>query len=246
MSVSDSPSASGALIATLGSRSVIAPGIVDLIFAMRTPARLDFRAGQFVSIMVGKDAAGNTLKRSYSIASPPHQGDRLRFIMRVMPEGAASQFVAALPLGAEVRMTGPHGFFVLEEEHPGDIVMGATGTGVSAVMPMLDELARRFDGGVRFLHWGARHEEDLFARHEIEALCQAARTELTISLTAPKPGWTGTRGRITQAIVDRLSTLTSPTFYLVGNGAMIAELKTELGGRGVNRKRQIRTEAFFD
>ena len=38
----------------------------------------------------------------------------------------------------------------------------------------------------------------------------------------------------------------APTFYLVGNGAMITELKRELISRGVNRKTQIRTEAFFD
>ena len=43
-----------------------------------------------------------------------------------------------------------------------------------------------------------------------------------------------------------LPSLLSPTFYLVGNGAMISELKRELLGHGVNRKKQIRTEAFFD
>lgn len=245
MVVSDSTSASGALSAALGSRSVIAPGIVDLEFTMRNPARLIFRAGQFVSMVVGKDAAG-TLKRSYSIASPSHQADRLRFIIRVMPEGAASEFVMKLPIGGEVRMTGPHGFFVLEAEHPGDIIMGATGTGVSAVMPMLDDLARRVDGGRRSLYWGSRHEEDLFARAEIEDLCHKAATQLTISLTEPPQGWTGARGRITKAIVDQLPRSISPTFYLVGNGGMISDLKTELCARGVNRKRQIRTEAFFD
>jgi CDP-4-dehydro-6-deoxyglucose reductase len=246
MGVSDSPSASGALLAALDSRTVIAPGIVDLEFAMRDPARLTFRAGQFVSFLIGKDGLGGTLKRSYSIASPSHQGDRLRFIIRVIPDGAASEFVTVLPIGGEVRMTGPHGFFVLDAEHPGDIVMGATGTGASALMPMLGELERRSDGGDRFLHWGARHEEDLFARREIEDLCRKARSRLSISLTDPPPGWTGARGRITQAIVDQLPGLTAPTYYLVGNGSMISDLKTELCARGVNRKQQIRTEAFFD
>jgi len=40
--------------------------------------------------------------------------------------------------------------------------------------------------------------------------------------------------------------LRAPTFYLVGNGAMIADAKRALMDRGVDRKRQIRTEAFFD
>ena len=53
-----------------------------------------------------------------------------------------------------MRMTGPHGFFVLDPEHAGDLVFGATGTGVAAVMPMLGELSRRTDGGRRYLFWG--------------------------------------------------------------------------------------------
>jgi hypothetical protein len=43
-----------------------------------------------------------------------------------------------------------------------------------------------------------------------------------------------------------LPQLVSPTFYLVGNGAMISDVKRELMARGIDRKRQIRTEAFFD
>ena len=71
---------------------------------------------------------------------------------------------------------------------------------------------------------------------------------MRIYLSAPQEedAWDGARGRITPAILAQLPSLTSPTFYLVGNGAMITELKRELVERGVNRKKQIRTEAFFD
>ena len=54
------------------------------------------------------------------------------------------------------------------------------------------------------------------------------------------------RPRCHPAIVAELGEWTRPTFYLVGNGAMIRELKTELVQRGVDRKAQIRNEAFFD
>jgi ferredoxin-NADP reductase len=239
-------SSSGPLTASLADRRIIAPGVADLVFAMRSPERLDFQAGQFVSIAVGKDARGIVLRRSYSIASPSAEGERLRIIVRVIPEGTASGYLMALPLGGEVHMTGPHGFFILDAQHAGDVVFGATGTGVAAVMPMLPELGRRPPPGRRYLYWGVRHEEDLFARDEVESLCREADTVLRLFLTAPPPGWTGGRGRITRAIVDSLPDLESPTFYLVGNGAMIAELKEELVARGINRKRQVRTEAFFD
>lgn len=238
--------ASGPLTAALVSRTVIAPAIVDLVFAMRSPARLEFRAGQFVSLGVDRDAGGATIRRSYSIASFADAGEQLRFIIRVIPEGIASEFLMAIPIGAEVQMTGPHGFFVLEPEHPGDVVFGATGTGVAAVLPMLHELAQRAERGRRVLYWGLRRESDLFLTDELAALCRAARAELAIHISAPGPEWTGRRGRITPALLAELPSLVSPTFYLVGNGAMIGELKRELVARGVNRKMQIRTEAFFD
>jgi ferredoxin-NADP reductase len=243
----------GPLTAELSARAVIADGIAELTFKMRSPERLAFRAGQFVSIAVPSTAstgevAGSVSRRSYSIASQASAGDVLRFIIRVIPEGKASDYLMELPLGTTVNMTGPHGFFVLDAVHAGDIVFAATGTGIAAVMPMLGELALRPAVERRrvLIFWGLRQESDIFARDEIERLVATADAELAIHLTAPGPSWTGDRGRITPALLDRLPRLQTPTFYLVGNGAMITELKRELISRGVNRKTQIRTEAFFD
>jgi ferredoxin-NADP reductase len=236
----------GPVVATLRARSLVAPGIAELAFDLREPPRLSFKGGQFVSIAVA-GAGGDALpRRSYSIASPSDDPAHLRFIIRVIPGGAASDYLMTLPVGAELPLTGPHGFFVLDAAHPGDVVFGATGTGIAAVMPMLAELAARPEVGRRFVYWGVREESDLFARAEIEALAARAGARLSLHLTAPGPGWTGARGRITPAILDALPALAAPTFYLVGNGAMITELKRELVARGVNRKQQIRTEAFFD
>ncbi len=241
-----------AFTAELVARETIATNIAELSFALREPPRLAFKAGQFVSISIGAQVpdAEPHPRRSYSIASQSDAGEILRFIIRVIPEGKASEFLMSLELGTVVHMTGPHGFFVLDAAHPGDVVFGATGTGIAAVMPMLGELARRREGGGEarrcIVLWGARQEEDLFARAEIEGLCARASAELRVHLTAAGDAWTGGRGRITQALLDILPELGSPTFYLVGNGAMITEVKRELIARGVNRKAQIRTEAFFD
>jgi ferredoxin-NADP reductase len=247
----------GPFTAELTGRAPIAPGIVELWFEMRAPDRLAFRAGQFVSISVGGEAGAATVpRRSYSVASQSDAGHRLRFIIRVIPEGAASEYLMSLPVGAVVAMTGPHGFFVLDAAHAGDVVFGATGTGIAAVLPMLGELGRqplpatgdpahRVPPG-RYVYWGVRQESDLFARAELQDLAAKAGAELRVYLTAPGPSWTGRQGRITPALLAALPEFQAPTFYLVGNGAMITEVKRELVARGVNRKTQIRTEAFFD
>jgi CDP-4-dehydro-6-deoxyglucose reductase len=234
------------VIATrLASRSTVADDVVDVVFEV-TGEPLRFRAGQFVTLTVGQDASGENLRRSYSIASLSDHGERLRFLIRVIPGGVASDFFITLPIGAEVEMTGPHGFFVLDATHQGDVVFAATGTGLAPVLPMLHELALRSETGRRFVYWGLRRESDLFVPDEVEAQCRAAGATLMTYLSGPGPAWTGRHGRISQPVLDQLPELTSPTFYLVGNGAMIAEVKAGLVAAGVDRRKRIRTEAFFD
>ena len=170
----------GPLTAELSARAVIAPGIAELAFTMRSPERLVFRAGQFVSLALpspSDETAGMIPRRSYSIASQSSAGDVLRFFIRVIPEGKASDYLMALPLGTTVNLTGPHGFFVLDPVHAGDVVFAATGTGIAAVMPMLGELAQAPAGERRrvIIYWGLRQQSDMFARDEIDALAARRR-----------------------------------------------------------------------
>ncbi len=220
-----------------------AAGVVE--YVLRADAPMRHRPGQFVSVRVGVDSDGNPVLRSYSIASSPGTPE-LSLILKLIKGGPGSEFFASLQPGARVRFTGPMGFFVLDLAHYGDVVFGVTGVGITPVLPMLDELAQRAERGRVVLYWGNRHAEDLFWLDElaaVQARCQRLQLELFLSGDAPE--WSGRRGRITQAVLADLPTLDKPVFYLVGNGAMIREVKAELQARGVDRKRQIRNEAFF-
>jgi CDP-4-dehydro-6-deoxyglucose reductase len=236
----------GPITTRLRARTAVAADVYDLVFDLIEPAEMSFKAGQFVTLAVGTDPAGQSIRRSYSIASPSTERRSLRFLIRAIPGGVATEYFLRMPLGTEVPMTGPHGFFVLSPQHPGDVVFGATGTGVAPVMAMLGELAERAEPGRRLLYWGLRQESDLFCAGEVEGLCRATDTALHTHLSRPSDAWIGPRGRITPAVMEALPALQAPTFYLVGNGQMISQLKTQLVAAGVDRKKQIRTEAFFD
>jgi CDP-4-dehydro-6-deoxyglucose reductase, E3 len=224
----------------------VADGVVDVRLELVDPPSVPFRAGQFMTLPVGKDAGGRDLRRSYSIASRSDEAHALRFIIRILSQGVASDFWRELPLGAQVEMTGPHGFFTLDAEHAGDVVFAATGTGLAPVLPMLAELSQRKETGRRVVFWGLRREEDLFVPEEVAAACAEAGASLHTYLSRPGDTWPGARGRITSAVLGGLPTWSDPTFYIVGNGSMIAELKRLLVSQGIDRKKHIRTEAFFD
>jgi CDP-4-dehydro-6-deoxyglucose reductase, E3 len=236
----------GPISTRLLRQSTLATDVLAFVFEILAPTDFTFCGGQFVTLSVGKDALGQPIRRSYSIASSPDDGKQLRLIVKLTAEGPAGGFFRALKLGDTIEMTGPHGFFVLDRSHPGDVVFAATGTGIAPVLPFLTELAGRKEIGQRFLHWGIRSEADLFGQDELEKLCSEARCKLSLHLSAPSGPWKGDVGRINQPVLDRLPMLHAPTFYLVGNGAMIRELKAALMAQGIDRKRQIRSEPFFD
>ena len=220
-----------------------AEGVVEYI--LRSDEPLQFRPGQFVSVRVGVDSDDNPILRSYSIASPPGAAE-ISLILKLIKGGPGSAFFDTLQPGDRVRFTGPMGFFCLDLSHVGDVVFGVTGVGITPVLPMIAELATRPERGRIILYWGNRHAQDLFWLDELEALQEkCARLAVEIFLSGDAPSWRGRRGRITQPLLDQLPTLDKPVFYLVGNGAMIKELKAALQERGVDRKRQIRNEAFF-
>jgi ferredoxin-NADP reductase len=221
-----------------------ADGVVE--YVVRTDEPLKYRPGQFLSVRVGRDSDDNPILRSYSIASSPG-GPEISLILKLIKGGPGSEYFASLRPGDRVHFTGPMGFFCLDLMHAGDVVFGVTGVGITPVLPMIGELAARSnERGRIMLYWGNRHAEDLFWLDEFKALQEkSSRLGIEIFLTGEAPTWQGRRGRITQAVLADLPSFDKPVFYLVGNGAMIRELKAALQERGVDRKRQIRNEAFF-
>jgi len=239
-------------LAQLITRRRLASETIEYDFALvpapgeTAPVELRFRPGQFISTQIGLDDNQNPILRSYSIASPPRRGE-LALILKLVPGGAGSQFFERLQPGDTIRFTGPMGFFVNELAHPGDAVYVATGTGIAPILPMIEETLNRPEPGRVSLYWGLRNEDELFWQDEVAALtARHARFSAYIYLSQPRSGWTRLRGRVTGPVLEALPTLRAPTFYLCGNGRMIEELKAALISRGVDRKRQIRTEAFFD
>ena len=231
--------------ARLRSSRPLANQTVEYIFSHDEP-ELTFRPGQFLSLRVGEDADGNAVLRSYSIASSPEQRGELRLVLRILEDGVGSQFFAGLTPGQEISFTGPMGFFVNELSHTGDVVYVATGTGMAPIWPMLLETLARPETGRVELFWGLRHEDDLFWQDELQSLtARNPRFSAHIYLSQPRGFWRE-RGRVVPPVLELLPSLTRPTFYLCGNGQMIEECKAALIARGVERKRQIRTEAFFD
>jgi len=118
--------------------------------------RIAFRPGQFISCLL--PVGGETLIRPYSLASSPEEDD-LEICLNLVPGGRASPYLLTLPVGAQVRFTGPWGTFVLDRAPEAEAVFIADGTGIAPIRPMLRRaLATATRHPLRLLY-GAFHNE---------------------------------------------------------------------------------------
>jgi CDP-4-dehydro-6-deoxyglucose reductase len=216
---------------------------------LRLPAAEAFRfeAGQYIDIML---PGGR--RRSFSIASPPHDS---RLLERHVGRVEGGEFSA--PLFNEDRRSalltteGPLGQFVYRSGVAPMLLIGG-GTGLA---PLLSILRHVIETGIERemkLYWGVRAEGDLYAHAVLEDLvarAAAARPgdgrpaglSYVPVLSEPTPEWRGLRGWVHEAVLQNIGDLKNYDVYTAGPPAMIAAVRREFGLRGVGPSR-----LFFD
>ena len=172
---------------------------------------LKFWAGQYVDITVTTEE-GETITRSFSMANPPSESEKLSFIIKKYPDGKFSNQLDAggIRKGAEVRVRGPYGMCFRREGRQGPVVLVGAGSGMSPVWSILnDHVASGEDRPVWFFY-GARTRDDLFKLDEIARLT-AEHPEVTfvpvLSHADDDAVWQGERGFVHQAVDRKLREL---------------------------------------
>jgi NAD(P)H-flavin reductase len=205
----------------------------------------DFLPGQFVGIEAHFDGRG--FRRSpYCILSDPADAPRFDLLVRKVPEGPLSLYLARLQPGDEVAFRGPTGRSMIPRHDERELVLLATGTGVAPLLSLARHLlATGFPQPIS-LWWGLRLAEDICLTDELDALARAHdRFSYAITLSQPPETWTGLRGRLGESVPPLLATLGGKHYYLVGNGAMLEEMALALSDLGVVQQ-HIYKEPYFD
>jgi CDP-4-dehydro-6-deoxyglucose reductase, E3 len=209
---------------------------------LRLPAAEAFRfeAGQYIDIML---PGGR--RRSFSIASPPHDSTLLELHVRRVEGG---EFSAPLfdenKRSALLTTEGPLGQFVYRSGAAPMLLVGG-GTGLA---PLLSILRHVIETGIEreiTLYWGVRAERDLYANAVLEDLVAKAAQATGVSyvpvLSEPTTEWRGLHGWVHEAVLQNIGDLKKYDVYAAGPPAMIAAVRREFGLRGVSPSR-----LFFD
>ena len=178
----------------------------------------------------------NGVSRPYSVSSGVNEPN-LRFVVRRMPGGAVSEWLARCVAGDRIELSSPFGWF--RPGYGGEAgdrsVLIATGTGIA---PFLSALRSFPDLMPEVCLYGVRTSADAARLDYLRGRCPF---RLCVSREESPPHH---RGRVTD-LLGELPLRPRTNYYLCGLDAMIDEVSGWLQRRGVHFTR-IHREVFFN
>ncbi len=207
---------------------------------------LVFHPGQYMIFRV--PGIEQVVRRSYSISSTPSDTTHFEICVRAVSGGFCSNYIHRLRPGNSIQVEGPYGEFALEKDSNREILMVATGTGISPIKSMILHLLEQNSRRRIRLFFGLRNVSDLFYADLFRRLAGSHPSFApTLILSQPhQERWDGPQGRVTDLIRQHVTKEESRNSeaYLCGGRPMIDDVKSLLMEKGFAAE-HIHHENFF-
>ncbi|HEY1611198.1 MAG TPA: CDP-6-deoxy-delta-3,4-glucoseen reductase [Paraburkholderia sp.] len=193
-----------------------------IVLKLQLPAneRLQYLAGQYLEFIL-KDGT----RRSYSMATAPHDEGLLELHVRHMPGGKFTDHVfGAMKERDILRFEAPLGTFFLREDSDKPIVLLASGTGFAPIKAIVEHAIHKRITRPITLYWGARRRKDLYLMELAEQWAKDVpnfRFVPVLSEPDPADQWTGRTGFVHRAVIEDLVDLSGHQVYACGAPVMV-------------------------
>ena len=218
----------------------LAPDVMQVWLRLPSVERLPFHAGQYLDVLL---EGGR--RRSFSIASPPHDSELLELHVRRVSGGGFTERLfgtapgAPIAAGALLRIEGPVGQFSYRDGAD-PVIMVAGGTGFAPLKSMLRHV---LENGIRravHFYWGARHTRDLYEEGQVlEWVRRHPQLTFTAVLSeASRAQGTHQRlGWVHETVLREQARLGDFEVYAAGPPAMIEALRASFPRHGLKPER---------
>lgn len=226
----------------------ISPTVRHFVFTREDGEKLDYKAGQFISLHLEKD--GKECKRNYSIANIDITANTLELALAYVDNGLASTKLFNMQPGDTIDASGPYGIFVLKDEPVDRYILVATGTGVTPYRSMLEQLKQLLKTNIKIeLFFGARTPADAIYKDDFTALAtEFTNFNYTVCYSREMPEDTNNavKGYVQEQFkaLDINPEVTTDICYLCGNPNMVDDAFQALQELGIERKK-IRREKYI-
>ena len=208
-----------------------APDVMLLELLPEGGEQMNFIAGQYVAIQLEEG-----VKRSYSIANPPHEPEHLQLHIRMVEGGKFTSHVFnGMKEGDVLQVEGPYGNFSLHENNDKPIIFMSGGCGFGAIKGMVEHA---FNIGLKrpmTLYWGARTPADLYSDLPEKWQREHDNFKFIPVLSEPKQehGWQGRTGLVHEAILQDYERLDEYQIYACGSPGMVEASRAPFMARGL-------------
>lgn len=127
-----------------------------------------FQPGQFLNLRV--EVGGETLWRSYSICTAPHEGELAVAVKRVADGRVSSYLNQNVAAGQLLTVRGPSGTFVLPAPTMGQLTLIGGGSGITPLISQAKHVLRTQPETRVALIYGNRSEADIIFREQLSQL----------------------------------------------------------------------------
>src|SRR5579862_6391128 len=210
-----------------------------MAFRFERPSGWVFRAGQYLDMSLldpsETESEGNV--RSFSIASAPHE-DTLMVATR-MRDTAFKRILKAMPIGTAVKIGGPSGDLILQDNSARAAVFLAGEIGITPFRSIVHWAAKEKSPQRIVLFYSNRRPEDAPFLAELQSLeRENSNYKSVATMTEIKKSpqlWKGETRLINQEMLGRhLKEAVSPIYYIAGPPAMVKGLHEMLCKAGVH------------
>ncbi len=202
---------------------------------LKEPKLMSFEPGQFMIVNVPKN--GSTVKRAYSIASPPHEEGVVELCIQHVEGGAASTYFWQLKENDSVSISGPHGKFTLLQPTTYEPVFLCTGTGVAPFRSMIKHLFHLNATPDIWLFFGCRYAHTVLYEAEFRALTSLRHNFHYMPTVSRPKEWHGEMGHVQQTFQKHIKDFSNRHFYVCGWMEVVKAIVNDLGAFGVPQDR---------
>jgi CDP-4-dehydro-6-deoxyglucose reductase len=220
----------------IASLQPLAPDVMQVFLRLPAVEPLQFRAGQYLDVLLE-----GGYRRSFSIASPPHDSELIELHVRRVPGGRFTDALfEKLRAGALLKIEGPIGQFVYRES-AAPALMIAGGTGFAPIKSMLRHALERGSTRRFEVFWGARRGVDLYDEAWLLDLAKRYPTQLEVTAVLSEVAAAEADGRQTgwvhEAVLSSGLPLAEFDVYAAGPPALIEAIRATFPARGVSEDR---------
>ena len=213
----------------------LAPDVMQVFLRLPAVEPLRFKAGQYLDVLLDGGR-----RRSFSIASPPHDSDLIELHVRRVPGGGFTEALfQTLHDGSLLRIEGPIGQFVYREQ-PTPALMIAGGTGFAPLKSMLRHALENGSTRDIWFYWGARQQVDVYEEAlMLEWMRKYPNLRFTVVLSEVsgasaahhRTGW------VHEAALADHPSLAAFDVYAAGPPAMVEAIRATFPAHGVSEDR---------